>query len=143
MRRPERSIVSFRRRLKRLIEEKFDGRYTRVARRAGVPVSTLGHTVLEAKRLPGGDHLLRLAEALDVTAHFLVTGEDAVRPADGPSRLLPGVPPDAVAPSQVYLTVPVLACACPAVCPLTAPVPRVATPRDPVILERDLLGTGR
>jgi hypothetical protein len=142
MRRSERSITSFRRRLKRLIAEKFDGRYTRLARRAGVPVSTLEHTLLEAKRLPGGDHLLRLARALDVTAHFLVTGEDAARPAGGPSRLLPGLPPGAAAPSQAYLTIPVLACACPATCPLTAAVPRGVTSHTQVVLERELLGTG-
>lgn len=75
MRSHERSITSFRRRLKRLIEEKFDGHYTYLARRANIPISTLENTIHAARRLPGGDHLLRMAEALGVPVHFLVTGE--------------------------------------------------------------------
>jgi hypothetical protein len=101
------------------------------------------HIVHHARHLPGGEHLLRLAQALDVTVHSLIAGEDTARPADGPPRLLPVVPHGADAHSDAYLTIPVMACACPAVCPLTATVPRVATPRTPVVLERDLLGTGR
>ncbi len=143
MRRPERSITEFQRRLRQLIEEKFEGRYTTLARRAGIPISTLEHTLLEAKRLPGGEHLFRLARALEVTVDALITGEDTVRSADGPPQLLPAVLPDANAPSAAYLTIPVLACACPAVCPLTAPVPRAVTSRAQVVLERALLGTGR
>ena len=65
MRRPERSITSFRRRLLRLINEKFEGRYTYLAQRAGIPISSLEHTIHEAQRLPGGEHLLRMAAALD------------------------------------------------------------------------------
>ena len=80
MRRGPRPIIGFRRRLLGLIEERFAGRYTALARRAGVPVSTMEHYIHLAKRLPGGEHLLRLAEALDVSVQYLVSGEHAVRP---------------------------------------------------------------
>ena len=39
MRGDETPIFGFRRRLLRLIDEQFDGRYTSLARRAGIPVS--------------------------------------------------------------------------------------------------------
>ena len=45
----------FRARLRALVLEQFDGKYTVLAKRAGIPISTLEHTMLEAKRLPGGD----------------------------------------------------------------------------------------
>jgi len=71
MQRHSQAIAAFRRRLMQLIEERFDGKYTYLARRAGIPVSTMEHYVHRAKRLPGGDHLLRLAEALGVSVEYL------------------------------------------------------------------------
>jgi hypothetical protein len=140
MRRPERSIIRFRRRLLRLIEEKFEGRYTYLAQRAGIPISSLEHTIHEARRLPGGEHLLRMAQALEVSVHFLVTGEDIVRPADDPPRFVPVVRPSGEPAVRTHLTIPVLACACPDACPLTAAVPPLTAARSTVVLERDLVG---
>ncbi len=134
MRRSERSITTFRRELARLINERFEGHYTRLAQRAGIPVSSVEHMIHNATRVPGGDHLLRLAEALDVSVDDLVRGEELAHS---------GVPDSVAIAPDAYLTIPVLACACPAVCPLTAPVPRAVTSRAQVVLERALLGTGR
>jgi hypothetical protein len=140
MRRTERSITGFRRRLKRLIREKFDGCYTRLARRAGIPVSTMEHTLLKAKRLPGGDHLLRMARALDVTAHFLVAGEETDRPAANPPRFIPVMRPSTEPTARTSLMVPVAKCLCPGTCPLTQARPPLAMARSGVLLERDLAG---
>ncbi len=82
MREGERPIHTFRRRLLRLIDEQYNGKYTWLARRAGIPTSSMQHIIHDAKRLPGGEMLLRLAEALGVSVHSLVTGEETVRPAD-------------------------------------------------------------
>ena len=46
-------------------------------------ISSLEHTIHGAQRLPGGEHLLRMAGALEVSVYYLVTGEEAVRPPDG------------------------------------------------------------
>jgi hypothetical protein len=136
----ERSITSFRRRLLRLINERFDGRYTYLAQRAGIPISSLEHCIHEATRLPGGDHLLRMAHALEVTVHFLVTGEDPARPADGPPRFVPGVRPTTEPPTRTPLTIPVFVCTCPDACPLTQSVPPRTAARSTMVLERDLVG---
>ena len=79
MRRPPQDVAGFRRRLRQLIEEHCDGKYTHLARRAGLAVSTLEHYLHQAKGLPGGAHLLRLAAALEVSAEYLRTGR-----SDGP-----------------------------------------------------------
>ena len=63
----------FRARLRALVLEQFDGKYTVLAKRAGIPISTLEHTMLEAKRLPGGDHLIRIANVCGVTVDSLIT----------------------------------------------------------------------
>lgn len=141
MRRTERSITRFRRRLKRLIEEKFDGRYTCLARGADVPVSTLEHILLEAKRLTGGEHLLRLTRALEVTTHFLITGEEAVRPTVSSPQFAPVMRPSAEPTPRTSLSVrvPAMKCLCPGVCPLTQAVPPRPTVRSGVVVERDLV----
>ena len=92
MQRHERPIHAFRRRLLRLIDEQYDGRYTILARRAGVPITTMQHYIHTAKRLPGGEHLMRLAAALGVTVEQLVSGPAGVRPAARPVPRIP-VPP--------------------------------------------------
>jgi predicted transcriptional regulator len=67
-----RPIDIFRSRLRALVLEQFDGKYTLLAKRANIPISTLEHTMLEAKRLPGGDHLMRIADVLGVTVDSLI-----------------------------------------------------------------------
>ena len=90
MQRHERPIHAFRRRLLRLIDEQYDGRYTVLARRAGIPITTMQHYIHTAKHLPGGEHLLRLAAALGVTVEQLVSGPEGVRPADGTAHPIAG-----------------------------------------------------
>ncbi len=137
--REERSITGFRRRLRRLIDEQCEGHYTRLAQRAGIPVSSMEHIMLTAKRLPGGDHLLRLAAALGVTVQDLVAGEAAGRPAGRLARPLPGLRPGGEPPVPAYLTIPVVRCGCPAACPLTAAVPPDAATWTTLLLAADLV----
>ena len=127
MTRREPPILAFRRRLFELIDERFEGRYTALAHRAGIPVSTMQHYVHTAKHLPGAEHLLRLAVALGVTAQYLITGQEGVRPAAGPPAPAEG-PRDQTPPRgpATHLSVPVFRCGCPGACPLTEPVPAVA-----------------
>lgn len=131
MTRRERPITSFRRRLRRLIDERFEGRYTRLARRAGMPISTLQHTTHEARRLPGGDHLLRMAAALDVSVHYLASGEGVPDAAANPSPASPGARARRGWPARTVLTLPVLSCTCPSACPLPDEVPHRPSARDP------------
>ncbi len=79
MQRDPQEVAGFRRRLVQLIAERYDGKYTVLARRAGIPVSTLEHYLHQAKKLPGGAHLLRLAAALGVSAEYLGTGREVAR----------------------------------------------------------------
>ncbi len=141
MRRTERSITSFRRRLLRLIDERFEGRYTYLARRAGIPISTMEHYVHLAKRLPGGEHLFRMAEALGVSVHFLVSGEETVRPADRSPRPVPIIHPGGDPQARTDLTIPILCCTCPDDCPLTHALPPVTAARSTVVLAHDLVVT--
>jgi hypothetical protein len=123
MTRPEPPIRAFRRRLLRLIDEHFEGRYTRFATRAGIPVSTMQHYLHHARHLPGGEHLMRMAVALGVTVQALITGEEAGGPT--PRRLprVPGGPPRGDRPAHADLPIPVVRCGCPGTCPLTAEGP--------------------
>ncbi len=138
MTRTEGSITGFRRRLLQLIDQQFDGRYSRLARRAGLAVSSVQHHIHHARRLPGGDHLLRMAEALGVSVHFLVTGDETIRPAGGPPPLVPRVQPGGEPVAQ-RLIIPVFSCACPGVCPLGQPEPPMAAARSTVVLEHEMV----
>ncbi len=80
MRRPTRKMAEFRRRLVRLIDQQDEGLYTRAARRARIPVSSMQHILHNGKYLPGGEQLLRLAEAFGVSVEYLVTGREALPP---------------------------------------------------------------
>ncbi len=137
-----RMMQAFRRRLLGLVAERFEGHYTILARRAGIPVSSLQHVVHHAKHLPGGELLGLLAVELGVSVHFLVTGEETERPA---GRLAPPTPvilgrgPVPSAGNVVQVTVPVFRCACPAACPLAENVPSVAAAASRVIFPADLL----
>jgi len=68
-----RTVDAFRQRLRQLILERHEGRYSRLARRAQMPLSSLQHILHQAKRFPGGAQLLRLATALEVSVDFLLT----------------------------------------------------------------------
>jgi transcriptional regulator with XRE-family HTH domain len=139
MRRRERPMITFRRRLLQLIDQHFDGRYTALAHRAGVPVSTMQHYVHNAKHLPGGEHLLRMAAALGITVQYLMTGQDAVRPVARPEPLVPLVPPAAEPVAPTTRTIPLVRCGCPAACPLTEAEPPVAAATSTVLLPAELL----
>ncbi len=141
--REERSITGFRRRLRRLIDERFDGQYTHLARRAGIPVSSMEHIMLEAKRLPGGDLLLRMAAALGVTVQDLVAGEAAGRPAGRLARPVAVLGPGGEPPAPTHLTLPVFRCGCPAACPLRAAVPPEIAARSTLLLAADLVARHR
>jgi hypothetical protein len=137
MQRDEEPIVAFRRRLLRLIDDQFEGRYTVLAQRAGIPISTMQHYVHSAKHLPGGEHLVRLAAALGMTVQALLSDPEGVRPAERPAPLTPVVftprPTPPVAPAP-HLSFPVFHCGCPDACPLTAAVPPLAAAHARVVL---------
>ncbi len=140
--RHERPITALRRRLQRLIDEQCAGQYTRLARRAGIPVSSMEHIMLTAKRLPGGDHLLRMAAALGVSVHYLATGEEVGRPADRLAHAAPvGLRRGGSLPlgDATQVALPVYRCGCPDACPLTEPVPSVAAGQARVIVPADLV----
>jgi transcriptional regulator with XRE-family HTH domain len=142
MTRREPPIHAFRRRLLQLIDERFDGRYTALARRAGIPVSTMQHYVHAAKHLPGGEHLMRMAAALGVAVEGLVGGPEAGRPAARPTHRAPVVftraqtPPPGIA---THVSLPVFRCGCPGPCPLTEVVPPVAAMQSKLVLAAALL----
>ena len=142
MQRHAQPMLAFRRRLLRLIDEQLDGRYTALARRAGIPVSTMQHYIHTAKHLPGGEHLLRLAAALGVTVEQLASGPAGVRPAARPAPLLPTVGPPRQPPPAgpaTHLNLPVFHCRCPEACPLTEAVPSVAAAHARVVLPAAML----
>jgi transcriptional regulator with XRE-family HTH domain len=76
------SVRAFRERITELIATRFHGKYTVLAKRAGIPVSTMQHYMHSAKHIPGGEHVARIAEALGVTIDHLVTGSDVIRASD-------------------------------------------------------------
>ena len=51
----ERPMIAFRRRLLRLIDEQFEGRYTALAHRAGIPISTSATTSIARSTSPAGN----------------------------------------------------------------------------------------
>lgn len=62
------------RRLKKLIDEKFGGIDRRLAVAAGMQTSTL-QSYVEGKSIPGGDSLIKLANAAEVSIDWLLTGK--------------------------------------------------------------------
>ncbi len=137
-----RMMDAFRRRLLRLVAERYEGHYTLLAQRAAIPVSSLQHIVHHATHLPGGEQLFRLALALGVSIDFLVTGAETGQPGGLPAPRPPvvfargPVPP---AGDVVQVAVPVFRCACPGACPLAEEAPPVATATSRVIFPADLL----
>jgi hypothetical protein len=120
-------IEQFRIRLNDLLLEKFEGHYTLLAKRAGIPVSSMQHYMHTARHLPGGEHLVRIAHALDTTVDFLLSGIHSVRPQDllsTPVNVVKASGPQAQE-SDRQLSVPVFRCTCPKTCPLSESVPDV------------------
>ncbi len=134
-------MAGFRQRLLRLIDERCEGKYTRLARRAGIPTSTMQNLIHSAKHLPGGEQLIRIAQALGVSVNYLATGEETVRPADLLAH--PVVLTDGRTPPFGHATniaIPVFRCGCPNACPLTESVPPVTAAESNVIFPVDLVG---
>jgi hypothetical protein len=96
------------------------------------------HYVHFAKKLPGGDHLLRLARALGVSVEYLVTGQTGTgSPAShGPAH--PGLAGGEPA-GPTRIAIPLFQCGCPGACPLREPVPREAAAVSTVLLEAELV----
>jgi len=142
MRRQEQPIAAFRRWSLRLIDEQCEGKYTSLARRAGIATSTMEHYTHHAKHLPGGEHLQKLAAALGVTVRSLFSGEEVTLAAAPRTHPTPGdVPREGPPPrgSATHLSIPVFACGCPGPCPLTGPVPLPRTARARVVVELALV----
>ena len=105
MQRDPQEVAGFRRRLVQLIAERCEGKYTVLARRAGIAVSTLEHYIHHAKGLPGGAHLLRLAAVLGVSAEYLGTGRGRSRPLESRPPASPSLLPKEAGPGSNHLGV--------------------------------------
>jgi len=139
MTRPEAPIRAFRRRLLQLIDERFEGRYTALARRAGIPISTMQHYIHNAKHLPGGEHLMRIAAALGVTVQALIADRGPGQPTARPGPPIRVLQPQADRPVPAGLVIPVVHCGCPGACPLTAEGPLTPATGATIILPGELL----
>jgi len=105
MQRDPQEVAGFRRRLVQLITERCEGKYTVLARRAGIAVSTLEHYIHQAKGLPGGAHLLRLAAVLGVSAEYLGTGQGRSRPLESRPPASLSLLPNGAGPGSNHLGV--------------------------------------
>ncbi len=112
------SVDAFRRRIAELIATRCDGKYTLLAKRAGIPVSTMQHYMHSAKYIPGGEHVARIAEALGVTTDYLITGSNVIRTSDLLAH--PVVFPEGgigeMNRLERHIEVPVFDCTCPSDC---------------------------
>jgi len=143
MQRREPPILGFRRRLLRLIAEQVDGRYTILARRARIPISSMQHIMHDATHLPGGEPLQKLAGALGVTVQYLSTGHEGSIPPSTPGTSRPrgDSPGEAPVPglgrhARHAAGVPVRV---PGAVSLTQAVPPTLMVRAGVVLARTLL----
>ncbi len=136
-------IEAFRARLAALLRSRCDGRYTVLARRAGIPVSTMEHYIHKAKHLPGGEHVVRLARALGVTTDYLLAGEASIRPSDLLAHpVAVGQAPRGRAEHaglEPQISVAVFECGCPRGCPFAAPLPPVRSTRARALVPVDLV----
>ena len=105
MQRDPQEVAGFRRRLVQLITERCEGKYTVLARRAGIAVSTMEHYIHQAKGLPGGAHLLRLAAVLGVSAEYLGTGRERARSPEPRPPASAGILPVGAGPGSNHLGV--------------------------------------
>ena len=134
-------ITEFRARLAHQIATYYDGQYTRLAKRAGLPPSSMQHIMRHAKHLPGAEHLIRLANVLGVTVDYLIGG-DAIRPKDilaQPLILIQGRHGKENIELDRHIAVPVFTCRCPKPCPLGEDIPPVDSTRDRVVIPQDLV----
>ncbi len=131
-------VEEFRKRLNDLLQERFEGKYTVLAKRAAIPVSSMQHYMHFSKHMPGSEHLQRLAEALGCTTDFLITGAQTVRPIDLLSKPIP-VTKGEGQEIERQLSVPVFRCTCPKDCPFSEDVPQVAKARSRVVVPTDMV----
>ena len=139
MARPEPPIRAFRRRLLQLIDERFEGRYTALARRAGIPISTMQHYIHNAKHLPGGEHLMRIDVAFGVPVRELIAEPRAGNATARPGPPVPAVQPPDDQPAPARLAIPEIRCGCPGACPLTAEGPLAPETGTRIILPAEIL----
>ena len=142
MQRREPQILGFRRRLQRAIDEQCEGKYTLLALRAGIPVSSMQHYIHTAKHLPGGEPLLRMAAALRVSLDHLMAGDAAGRFTDHAALPPPMRVPRRRSPRggiAHHRALPVFRCGCPGACPLTEKVPPLDRRHATIALEDALL----
>ena len=134
-------ITAFRTRLSGLLDEKFDGQYTVLAKRAGIPTSTMQHYIHTAKHLPGGEHLMRIAQACGTTVDYLVSGMATVRPEDLLTHPVSIVKAkgDQPAAADRQLSVPAFACTCPKRCVLTDDVPSPRHANGRIVIPEELV----
>jgi len=135
---PRTPVEAFRKRLNDLLLERFEGKYTVLAKRAGIPISSMQHYIHFSKHIPGGEHLARLAQACGVTSDFLLSGAQTVRPADLLSKPIP-VAQGAGQEVERQLSVPLFRCTCPKECAFEEDVPPVAKARSRVVIPTDMV----
>jgi hypothetical protein len=134
-------IELFRKRLNELLHERFDGKYTVLAKRAGIPISSMQHYMHTAKHMPGGEHVQRLAEACGVTADYLLSGGETVRPSDMFTKPVQVVRAGGQAGPELerQISVPLFRCSCPKECVFEEAVPPVAKARARVVIPMDMI----
>lgn len=135
-------IQAFRHRLGELLQAKFDGHYTVLAKRAGIPISSMEHYMRNAKHLPGGEHLKRIADACNVSVDYMLSGTASVRPADMLSKpvtivKVKGQPTPPEMDRQV--SIPILHCTCPKACAFSAEVPVVKDAQQRVVIPAEMV----
>jgi transcriptional regulator with XRE-family HTH domain len=134
-------IQEFQGRLRHLLSTRFDGQYTQLARRAGVPITTMQHYMHNAKHLPGGEHAIRLANTLGVTVDYLLAGVDSIRPHELLSNpiILVQVRGKESIELDRHIAIPVFTCLCPKECPFAEEIPPVSQTHDRVVVPEDLV----
>ena len=134
-------IESFRKRLNDLLHERFEGKYTVLAKRAGIPISSMQHYIHTAKHLPGGEHLQRMADACGVTVDYILSGAQTVRPADLFSKPVQVVKAGGREGAELerQVSVPLFRCTCPKECAFREDVPPVAKARSRVVIPTDMI----
>ncbi len=131
-------VEAFRKRLNDLLQERFEGKYTVLAKRSGIAVSSMQHYMHHSKHMPGSEHLQRIAEALGCTTDFLISGAQTVRPADLLSKPIPVAKAEGQELER-QLSVPVFRCTCPKDCVFEENVPPVAKSRTRVVIPTDMV----
>lgn len=79
-------LKGFKMRLQACIEDLFDGKHTRLARKSGIAPSTIQGWIDKDKVNPNSLALLKVARACNTTVEWLLTGEGP-EAGEGPERL--------------------------------------------------------